>query len=94
MNSIVRLYSNEKHEIKRFLDNFYENKTHKIPDNCEWEKNYNNPIEMVDIIGTFIENKDDYKINMWISLDEGIFINVTTFNADEIIRYLYERYPW
>ena len=42
----------------------------------------------------FFENNDNYKINMWISLDENLFINVTENNADEIIRYLYERYPW
>lgn len=60
----------------------------------EWQKKYQNPLEMVDIIGTFIENNDKFKINMWISLDKNIFINVTDNNADKIIRYLYERYPW
>ena len=49
---------------------------------------------MADIIGVFIENKEDYYINMWVSLDEDVLINVTNNNADEIIRYLYERYPY
>ena len=31
---------------------------------------------------------------MWISMDEGLFINVTDSNADSIIKYLYERYPY
>ena len=60
----------------------------------EWEKNYRNPVEIADIIGALIENNDKYSINMWISIDEGLFINVTDYNADEIIRYLYERFPW
>ena len=49
---------------------------------------------MNDIIGAFIENNDKYKINMWISLDKGIYINVTDYNADKIIRYIYERFPY
>jgi len=28
------------------------------------------------------------------SLDKGIYINVTEENADNLIRYLYERYPY
>ena len=45
-------------------------------------------------MGTFIDNNDKYEINMWISLDNGVLINVTEYNIDEIIRYLYERYPY
>lgn len=48
----------------------------------------------MDIIGTFIENNDKFKINMWISLDKEVYINVTDNNADKLIRYIYERYPW
>ena len=59
-----------------------------------WENHYKNPTEIADIIGTFIENNDKYKINMWISLDKDFFININDYNADKIIRYLYERYPW
>ena len=40
------------------------------------------------------ENIDDYNLSMWISLDDGVFIKVTTDNADELIRYLYERFPY
>lgn len=60
----------------------------------EWEINFLNPLEIADIIGALIENNDKFNINMWVSIDEGLFINVTDYNADEIIRYLYERFPW
>ena len=92
MKSIVRLYSNENGEILKFLNKF--NSIIEIKNDLEWEKEFENPVEIADIIGAFIENNDNYKINMWISLDENLFINVTENNADEIIRYLYERYPW
>ena len=94
MNAIVRLYSNKVNEISSFLQHFLmENDSDHI-NLLEWEKKYQNPVEIADIIGTFIDNNDKYSINMWVSIDEGIFINVNDSNADSIIRYLYERFPW
>ncbi len=65
-----------------------------IDKDLEYEIKFQNPIESADLIGVFVDNNDKYEINMWISLDKGFFINVTDFNADKIIRYLYERYPY
>lgn len=93
MYTTVNLYSDKKGEIQKFLSSFYGNDI-KIQDELKWENKYDNSVEIADIIGTFIDNNDKYKINMWVSLDEGAFINVTDYNADEIIRYLYERYPY
>lgn len=93
MNSIVRLYSNKSGEIRRFLHNFL-NTDLELPNELEWQKDFENPIEIVDIIGAFIENDDMYNINMWVSIDKDCFINVTEDNADELIRYLYERFPY
>lgn len=93
MYTIVNLYSDKKGEISRFLRNFYGNNLN-INDDLKWEKKYDNSVEIADIIGAFVDNNDKYKINMWISLDEGAFINVTDYNADNIIRYLYERFPY
>ena len=93
MDTVVRLYSNIKGEIAKFLSLFYENNVCKEAD-LEWEKSFENPIEIVDIIGALIENNDTYKISMWICIDEGCFIHVSEQNADELIRYLYERFPY
>ena len=93
MGVTVSLYSTKKNEIRKFLNKFYNNKL-KMKNDLEWEHIYEDPIQSVDIIGTFIDNNDRYKINMWISLDKGFFINVRDHNADKIIRYLYERYPY
>lgn len=102
METIVKLYSSHQNEISRFLNSFFSKNEIGLKDLnpkqnnslLEWQKKYQNPIEITDIIGTFIENNDKFKINMWISLDKNIFINVTDSNADKIIRYMYERYPW
>ena len=93
MEAIVRLYSTKRNEINRFLKKFF-NESNSHINLLEWEKKYQNPVEIAEIIGTFIDNNDKYSINMWISLDEGLFINVTDGNVDKIIRYIYERYPW
>lgn len=93
MNSSVSLYSMKKNEIRQFLQKFY-NTNITIENDLEWTKEYDNPVEIAEIIGTFIDNNDKYSINMWISLDEGVYINVTDYNVDKIIRYLFERYPY
>jgi len=84
------MYNNE---IKKFLDTFYEQDI-KLENDLEWKKSFKNPIEIADIIGIFIDNNDRFQIAMWISLDDDVFINVTDDNANNIIRYLYERYPY
>ncbi len=93
MNSSVSLYSMKNNEIRQFLQKFY-NTNITIENDLEWTKEYDNPVEIAEIIGTFIDNNDKYSINMWISLDEGVYINVTDYNVDKIIRYLFERYPY
>ena len=88
----VNLYSEKEGEIKKFLNSMYNNEINLIND-LKWEYEYDNPVDINDIFGTFIENNDKYQINMWISLDKNVYINVTEHNADKIIRYIYERFP-
>ena len=93
MSVTVSLYSTENGEIARFLHDFYE-KNIEIKNGLEWEEEFKNPTQSASIIGAFIDNNEKFKINMWVSLDTGFYINVTDFNVDKIIRYLYERYPY
>lgn len=93
MIAVVNLYSNKKGELNSFLSSFY-NTNLEIQNSLKWEKEYNNPIEIAEIIGLFIDNNDKYLITMWICLDKNIYINITEKNADNIIKYLYERFPW
>lgn len=93
MSCLIHLSSNKKGEINKFLSKFY-NTSFEIENDLEWEKKYQNPIEIAEIIGTFIDNSDNYDIYLWISLDKDIFIYITENNANSVIRYLYERYPY
>ncbi len=93
MIATVNLYSNKKGELNRFLSSFYN--THLgIEESLKWEKEYKNPVEIAELIGIYTDNSEDFLLNMWVCLDKNIFINVTNDNADQIIRYLYERFPY
>ena len=48
---------------------------------------------MIDLISAIIDNNDKYNISAWINLDEDIFIKISNSNLNDIIKYLYERYP-
>jgi hypothetical protein len=92
MNSIA-IYSEINGEIKKFLESFY-SKNFNLSDNLFWENKYQSPIDMIDIISVFIDNNEKFSINVWISLDENVYICVTEQNLDKLIRYIYERYPY
>ena len=89
----VNLQSHKQGEINKFLSKFY-NTNVNLETSTTWKKDYKNPIEISDIIGAFIDNLDSFDISMWICLDKNIFINITNSNANEIIKYLFERYPY
>ena len=91
MSAIVHLSSNKKGELEKFLSSFY-NTSFNLLNSLKWEKKYDNPVEIAEIIGTFIDNSDDFDIHIWISIDKNVFIHVDEKNADDIIKYLYERF--
>ena len=94
MVATVNLYTDKKGELKKFLSRFYNSNFDELQNSLSWEKDYKNPIEIAEIVGTFIDNSEDYLLNMWICLDKDVFINVTEENANSIIKYLYERFPY
>ena len=93
MGTIVHLSRKKKGELNKFLSSFY-NTNLELEDSLTWQKKYANPVELAEIIGTYVDNSDDYALFMWICLDKNVFIQVTPENADDIIRYLYERFPY
>lgn len=93
MYTSINLYSNKENEINDFLTKYY-NTSLDIDDKLCWEIRFNNPIEMADIIGTYLDNLSNFSISMWISLDKDIYIKITENNGDDLIKYLYQRYPY
>lgn len=93
MFATVNLYSTKKGELNDFLSRFY-NTDLEIYNNLNWEKKYTNPIELAEIIGVYIDNSDVYNLKMFICIDKNLFITITEDNANDIIKYLYERFPY
>ena len=93
MITFVSLYSEKKGEINRFLSKFY-NTDIGLYENLQWEKEYKNPVEISELIGVYIDNIDEFSINMFICLDKNVFINITERNGNNIIQYLFERFPY
>lgn len=89
----VNLFSEKEGEVNKFLSHFY-NTNLDLDSALKWNKEYNNPIEIVEIIGTYVDNIENFSLNMWISLDKDIYLHVTEQNANDIIKYLYERFPY
>ena len=89
----VKVRSSQKGEINRFLSKFY-NTDLGLYNELTWNKEYSNPIEIAELIGTYADNSDNFNIQIWIILDKNIFIDITDENVDFIIKYLYERYPY
>ena len=93
MFAAVNLYSTKKGELNDFLSRFY-NTDLEIYNNLNWEKKYTNPIELAEIIGVYIDNSNLYNLKMLICIDKNLFITITEDNANDIIKYLYERFPY
>ena len=93
MFATVNLYSTKKGELNDFLSRFY-NTDLEIYNNLNWKKKYTNPIELAEIIGVYIDNSDLYNLKMFICIDKNLFITITEDNANDIIKYLYERFPY
>ena len=89
----VSLYSQKQGELNKFLSKFY-NTNLEIYEELNWEKKYDNPIELAEIIGVFIDNIEDFSMYMWICLDKNLYIHVNEKNGNELIKYLYERFPY
>ena len=55
LSAVVNLYSDKSGEIQRFI-NKYLNEENNLCNELKWEKVYENPVDISDIIGIFIEN--------------------------------------
>lgn len=93
--SNVFLFSNNDYSIKNFLTTFFNNYPKKHINVSEnYKISFQNPIEMCDMISAIIDNKEKFNISALINLDENFYLEVTSSNINNIIKYLYERYPY
>lgn len=93
MHTILNLFSEKKGEIKKFLD-LYFSEDLPLQDALFWKKEFETPIDMIDMMSCFVDNNNKFSINLWISLDKDVYICIGDNNINSIIKYLYERYPY
>ena len=93
MNFSVNIYSENDNEIEKFLKDYYSSEEILINNKLYWNKNFSSPFDLIDLISVYIDNKEKYNINIWISLDSNVFISVTENNINHLIKYIYERFP-
>lgn len=93
MKTKINFYSQKDGEIKKFLEQYY-SKNLTLENTLFFEQEFDNPIDMIDIISCFIDNNNKFEINLWISLDKDVYICVTDTNINNLIKYIYERYPY
>ena len=87
------LFSNKSNQITDFLNKFYSNKS-EHSHSTSWKKEFPNPVEITEFIAAFADNSNSFDLAMWISLDKDVFIKISPSNSDNIIKYLFERYPY
>lgn len=88
---ILNIFSEDKNKLETFLNKF-DNENLDLKE-FKFEKDFDNPIDMIEIVSTLIDNNEKYPAGIWISIDKNIFINVTENNLNKVIKYLLERYP-
>ena len=59
-----------------------------------WKKDFESPVDIIDMISVFADNKEKFKANMWISLDKDVYIDISENNINSLIKYIYERFPY
>ena len=93
MKAKIILFSNKCDEIENYLNKFYSNKSN-YNESTSWQKEFPNPVEISEFIAAFADNNNSFDIAMWVSLDEDVFIKISPSNSNNIIKYLFERYPY
>lgn len=88
----INIYSQKVSEIEKFLKSYYDCDI-KIENKLFWNKNFPSPFEIIDMITLYIDNKEKFNISIWISIDKSVYIYVTEDNLNELIKYIYERFP-
>lgn len=90
---LANLFTENKSTLNEFLNKFY-GKEINLENNLNFEKEFENPVDMVELISTLVDNNEKYDIGIWITIDKNLYINITEHNLDKVIKYIFERYPY
>lgn len=90
----VILFSSKTGEIHNFLNKFYTSPQNISVNSLAWKKKFPNPVDVSEIVAAFSDNHTNFDLDMWISFDKDVFIKISPLNANSVIKYIFERYPY
>ena len=90
----VILFSSKTGEINNFLNKFYTSPQNISVNSLAWKKKFPNPVDVSEIVAAFSDNHTNFALDMWISFDKDVFIKISPLNANLVIKYIFERYPY
>lgn len=88
----VNLVSNTQGTLKNFLNSYFQKDSRIDDDVIEWVNVFNKPLEAIDIITAALDNLQTFDLNLWISMDAGLMIEITEKNVNEIIKFMIFRF--
>lgn len=94
MSAKVILFSSKTGEINNFLNKFYASTQNIATDTLSWEEHFPNPVDVSEMVAVFSDNHTNFDLDMWISFDKDVFIKISPLNANLVIKYIFERYPY
>ena len=87
----VNLITNKKQELKKFLRKYYMNSEYSVSDNAfRVTIIYNSALKALDLITIATEAKEDFLIQVLVSLPE-LNAEINRNNLNEFIKYIYYR---
>jgi len=88
MSVTISLWSTKQGEIKRFLSSYYQKNIQGEEYSRRWIGDFINPLDSVDMISALMDNIENYKVAMYIHMENGFLHKITEKNYDDVIKGL------
>ncbi len=96
MSIAVSLCSEQRGEIRKFLEKYYDKQIALDEDVEHWIYVYHKPVDAIDIISIVVDNRDKYDISLCVQIDAEELYPVTFENHNDVIKGIlclyYEEY--
>ena len=92
MSVNISLWSNLHGEIQKFLCSYYQKPIQNKEFLHRWMGEFSNPLDSIDMISALMDNIHNYKLTMYIHMENGYLHRVTVNNYNDVIKGLIELY--
>lgn len=92
MSVAISLWSNLQGEIQRFLLSYYQKDIRGEEYSHRWIEDFINPLDSIDIISALMDNIQNYKVTMYLHMENGYLHKITEENYNDVIKGLIGMY--